>query len=84
LENPIGEYKYANRKGDHISGPKKNIIITVRFYGTDIKKFLVGYLVKDRLGVIAQGGFLFSRFPKYSKRLVPNTIGNVNRFFLIK
>jgi hypothetical protein len=31
--------------------------MAVIFYGMDIKKFLVGYLVKDRLGVITQGGF---------------------------
>lgn len=33
------------------------------FYGNYIKKFLVGYLVKDRLGVIAQGGFFIQHFP---------------------
>ena len=39
------------------------LINAVMFYGNYIKKFLVGYLVKDRLGVIAQGGFFIQHFP---------------------
>ena len=44
------------------------------FYGNYIKKFLVCYLVKDRLGVIAQGGFLFIIFSEHSIGAIPRSV----------
>ncbi|ASO04497.1 hypothetical protein AREALGSMS7_01021 [Arenibacter algicola] len=50
------------------------LINAVMFYGNYIKKFLVGYLVKDRLGVIAQGGFLFIIFSEHSIGAIPRSV----------